>query len=532
MVALGHRAVSRTRPRTGSFGALAGVVAGTVALAGPAFAFDSKGHNVIEALAYRTLVEGYQGQPPRPEVLRDLINDGALDRPWCFGPGGELSSECLKAPAENPLLCWPEPKTDRPDAFFRRQFNDPGQCFHYMGTLTDGLSDPIRGSAVPRELATSAIVRCNNLLEILLRQIVVDGGPGTRQSGFGLYELLHAVEDSFSHAHSERTPEGERLDYLRIWKPIEKIAGIPTERSSKIPDTVFHKWDDHRDKTYVVEGGEQACEERIDHPYDVPYACLSAEGDRARQAIVELLVLVRDLRLAQRGASPGTNTRPETSPEWRHYLAKWFTPVRPCEGVECGVRQPPEPSPGKYAYLGLNTRFETPGSFEATAHGSVLRYAERLNPFLTLVSASLGYRYRTDGGSSGVLGLGAGLVLPVGLKADIGFTAAELRTFFGGTGNGFELLTRLLRFDYALSDKLALSVEGPMVVNWVQPAVHWSVGLGLSYGLSSPRFVEGDTLLLHDDTTRREDAEWVPPPAPFGRLQAGSPRSASSPGSR
>ena len=510
--------MARASRHTGSLGVLLAVIAGAACPARPAFAFDSKGHNVIEALAYRTMVEGYGGQPPRPDVLRDLINEGALDTPWCFGQGDEASGECLAAPAKNPLLCWPEPRTDRPDAFFRRQFSDPGQCFHYMGTLTDGLTDATPGTSVPRALATSAIVRCNDLLDGLLRQIVVDGGPGTRKSGFGLYEMMHAVEDSFSFAHAERTPDGERLDYLRVWKPIEKIAGIPTERSSKIPDAVFHKWDDHRDKTYVVEGSEEACERRTDHPYDVPYACLSAEGDRARQAIVELLVLVRDLRLAHRAAPPGADTRPEISPEWRQYRAKWFTPLHPCEGAECAVRQPPEPAPGKYAFLGLDTRFESPGTFEAMARGSVLRFAEGLNPFLTLVSASLGYQYRKEGGSFGVAGLGVGLVLPLGLKADIGFTAAELRTVFGGSGGGIELLTRLLRFDYALGDGLALSVEAPIVVNWVQPAVHWSVGVGLSYGLSSPLLVEGDTLLHHDDRTEREDAEWVPPPAPYGRL--------------
>ena len=314
--------------------------------------------------------------------------------------GSRPSSECLTAPATNPLLCWPEPETDRPDAFFRRQFSDPGQCFHYMGTLTDSLTEPIPGTSVPRALATSAIVRCNDLLEGLLRQIVVVGGPGTRRSGFGLYEMMHAVEDSFSSAHAERTPDG--IGYLRVWKPIEKIAGIPTERSSKIPDGVFHKWDDHRDKTYVVQGGPEECDKRTDHPYDVPYACLSAEGTRARQAVIELLVLVRDLRLAQRAAPPGTDTRPETSPQWRQYRARWFTPVHPCEGAECAVRQPPEIVTGKYAFLGLDTRFQSPGIFEVTGRASVLRYAEGLNPFLYSVSASLGYQYSKQGGSAGV----------------------------------------------------------------------------------------------------------------------------------
>jgi hypothetical protein len=112
-----------------------------------------------------------------------------------------------------------------------------------------------------------------------------------------------------------------------------------------------------------------------------------------------------------------------------------------------------------------------------------------------------------------------GLALPLGFRADIGLTAAEMRVVFGGSGGSFELLTRLLRFDYSLGDRWALSFEGPIVVNWVEPAVHWSLGVGVSYGLTTPRVVAGDTLLHHEDRVPREDAEWVPPPAPYGRLQ-------------
>ena len=493
--------------------------AASAVLAAPAFAFDSKGHNVIEATAYRTLVEGHAGQPPRPDVLRDLINDGALDAPWCFGRGDSPPGECRDAPAENPLLCWPQPETDRPDAFFRRQFSDSGQCFHYMGTLTDSLSEPLPGTTIPRALATSAVVRCNDLLDGLLRQVVVDGGSGTRRSGFGLYEMMHSVEDSFSGSHTERIGDG--VDFLRVWKPIEKIAGIPTERSKKIPDGVFHKWDDHRDKTYVVEGGREACEKRTDAPYDVPYECLSPEGDRARRAIVELLVLVRDLRLAQLAAPPGTDTHPEKSEAWQRYRATWFTPVHPCAGAECDVRQPPEVSPGRYALLGLDTRYNpTAGTLDVAARGTLFRYAEDINPFVYSLSASLGYRHYDGGGNAGFFGLGFDFVLPVGYKAAIGFTPAELRAVFGGPSDGSEVVTRLFHFNYALSEKFLLSVEAPLEVNWRKPQAQWSFAVSLSYALSSRRLVGGSTLLHHDkEKTERRDETWVPPPAPYGRLQ-------------
>ena len=76
----------------------AAAVAGALALLSrPAFAFNSKGHVVIEALAYRTLIEGHDGRPPQPEVLRDLFNDGDLAPPLCFGWAPKPSEKfCLR----------------------------------------------------------------------------------------------------------------------------------------------------------------------------------------------------------------------------------------------------------------------------------------------------------------------------------------------------------------------------------------------------------------------------------------------------
>ena len=95
-----------------------------------------------------------------------------------------------------------------------------------MATLDDAQTDPLPGTAVPRALATSAVVRCNDLLDGLLRQIVVIGGPATRRSSHGLYEFMHAVGDSFSGSHAERTADG-KIGYLRVWQPIERIVKLP-----------------------------------------------------------------------------------------------------------------------------------------------------------------------------------------------------------------------------------------------------------------------------------------------------------------
>jgi hypothetical protein len=489
-------------------------------LTAPAFAFDSKGHLVLEALAYRTLAEGHDGLPPRPDVLRDLINDGALELPFCFGRSDTPPKECVDAPASNPLLAWPQPLTDRPDAAFRRQFSDAGQCFHYMATLDDAQTDPLPGTAVPRALAMNAVVRCNDLLDGLLRQIVVQGGPGARQSSRGLYELMHAVGDSFSGSHAERTADG-KIDYLRVWKPIERLARLPTERSARIPETAYHKWNDHRDKTYVIEGDGAHCEKLTNAPYDVPYECLSTEGDHARRALTELLVVTRDLRAAQLATPKGTDTAPERSEAWREYKARWFTAAHPCESAACAERQPPDPPPGAYAFLGLDTSWNPTRDFvDVAARGMLLKYAWDLNPFLYALSANAGYRQYTDGGSgAGFVGLGFDLVLPVGTRFAVGFQPVGLRFMLGGDRSDSELVSRLLRFNYKLDEQLYLSIDAPIEVNWLEPRVEWTIGVGLTYAPRSNLLSRGRDLLQREAKGERHDEGWVPPPAPYGHLE-------------
>lgn len=518
-VAGGIGADRPSSPRPAFGPVLRAATLGALLVAGTARGFDSKGHNVVEALAYRTLVEGHDGQPARPDVLKDLLNDGALEPPRCFGAPNSRSSLCVDAAAENPLLLWPQPRTDRPDAFFRRQFSDPGQCFHYMATLSDAQSDPLPGAGIPRALATRAVVRCNDLLDNLLRQVAVDGGPGVRRSGNGLYEMMHAVADSFSRAHTERAGNGD-VDYLRVWKPIEKLVKLPTERSKGIPPDVFHVWDDHRDKTYVTEGEPARCEKRVDNPYDVPFECLSDEGDRARRALAELIVLVRDLRLVQQAAGPATDTHPERSESWQTYRAKWFTAVHPCVGAECEERQQADLEPGRYSLLGPILRFNPSADyFELGAEATVMKFTEAFNPFVYGVEAGAGWRHYKDGGDSAVLGLGIGLSLPVGFKAAIGFTPANLRVVFGGKHSGPEFVSRLLRFDARIGENLFLTVDGPLEVNWLEPRADWSIAVGVTWALTSAHMAGGPIIQHHSEKAERHDDAWTPPAAPYGRLK-------------
>ncbi len=493
-----------------------------------AAAFDSKGHVVIEALAYRTLVEGHDGQPARPDILRDLFNDGDLAPPLCFGWDGHPPGFCVDTMTTNPLLDWPRPLTDQPDAAFRRQFSDAGQCFHFMAELKDAESADIEGTSIPRGLATNALVRCRDFLDNLMRQVVLDGGPGVRKGGYGLYELMHAVEDSFSRSHTQRRPGTHDIEELRIWKPLTRMPGLAPEKLARIPDSAFHKWDDHRDKTYIIEErvtvDGHRCKDLTDYPYKVPFQCLSEEGDVARQAIVELLVVVRDLRVAHKAASAAAGSAPPPAPEqsdaWRAYKDRWFRAAYPCQGDECQEHQPTDISPGSYAFLGLETTYNTTRKFfDVAAKGTLFRYSWDLNPFVYVLSGEVGYRRYDSGEGTGLLGLEVDLALPIGRRLALGFTPAAWRVAFGGDRTGSEITSNFLRIDYVIDSRFAITFHGPLEIDWRKPAAELSFGLGVSWALTSPKFAGGPLIEHHTEKVEREDETWSPPEAPYGRLE-------------
>jgi hypothetical protein len=499
----------------------------SIGSSGTARAFDSKGHDVIEALAYRTLVEGHGERPPAPEILRDLINDGAIVAPVCFGDRAHQPAACRTAPVDNPLLEWPEPRTDRPDAAFRRQFSDPGQCYHFMATLEDEASAPLEGSPIPRALATTAVVRCRSLLDELVRQIVVIGGAGTRDGGRGLYELMHSVADSFSYAHAQRTAT-HTIAFLRTWEPIAKLAGGRLGAAYSMSPT-RHAAHDLRDQAYVrnfVEVEGRPCKDLTDFPYDVPFACLSEEGDLARQALVELLVVVRRLRLLQLAAGSQIDTRPEQSEDWRTYKDTWFLPATPCQGRECEARQPIERVPSNDLLLGLSATYNpTRHLYAAAIRGMLLKYSWDLNPFLYGVTADVGFgRQYDDGTNYGVAALELDLFLPVGKRAAVGLAPAISGYAFGSSAHsGPQLLSQALRVDAVVGRNVWIEAAGPMQIDWITARFEWSFGLTVGFAPSAKEIASDRVIQLPVHDVERRDEAWSPPPLWYGRIKGREP---------
>jgi hypothetical protein len=500
------------------------LLAAGLAAPAPALPFDSDGHDVIEALVYRTLIEGYGKQPPRPDVLRDLINDGALVPPVCFGRAD--TEECREAATANPLLAWPQPLSDRPDYNYRRQFSDEGQCFHFMARIEDEDTPPIPGTHIPRDLAVRAVVRCRDLLDRLLDAVVDVGGRQTRQSGYGLYELMHAVQDSFSYAHTQRQAGTGKVEFLRVWEPMGRLAGGRLGVTYSQSPT-RHDADEPRDAAFLrnyaeVEG--RPCRWQMKFLYAMPYACLSSEGDDARQAVVDLLIVVDDLRKARlaRGASAG---RASDAAEWKAYKERWFDAVYACQGPECDEKQPAMRVPASNLLLGLEgTWSPSAGTAGVSAWGWLFQSSPELNPFVYAIGAQVGYRHSYDQGTDfGIVGVGLNLFLPVGRHTFLGFMPAQVRVAFGANLGSAEIVTQALLLTWRPTDQLWLGFQGPMEIDWSRARVGWSFGLTL--GLAPAMHdVNSDTLLARpEEHADRHDDEWAPEPLWYGRLKGRVP---------
>jgi len=141
------------------------------------------------------------------------------------------------------------------------------------------------------------------------------------------------------------------------------------------------------------------------------------------------------------------------------------------------------------------------------------------------VNASVGYRHYSEGTDrdAGVAGFGFDLVLPVGHRLTVGLQPVALRYVFGGDRSEPEIVSRLLRFNYKLSDRLFLSVDATIEVNWLKPKVEWTLGAGLNWSPVSRRLSRGLDLGEKTERNERRDAAWVPPAAPYGRLLGRAP---------
>ena len=221
-----------------------------------------------------------------------------------------------------------------------------------------------------------------------------------------------------------------------------------------------------------------------------------------------------------RRSSPAPPEAPEQSEAWRAYKDRWFRAAYPCQGDECQEHQPTDISPGSYAFLGLDTTYNVTRKFlDVTAKATLFRYSWDLNPFVYALSGEVGFRHYDIGVSAALLGLEVDLTLPIGRRLALGFTPAAWRVAFGGDRTGSEVTSNFFRVDYVIDSRFAITFHGPLEIDWRKPAAELSLGIGVSWALTSPKFAGGPLVEHHTEKVEREDETWSPPEAPYGRLE-------------
>lgn len=401
-------------------------ITGVLAWSSVARAFELHGHMVIEAAAYKRLL----ALPEVPEtgvsgraLLAALIADGVLLEPPCFD-GWHPRGGC--GPADRlrrPLAYWPVIGSGAADLIIDRQLSARGQCQHFMAETADSLSPPDPSTGIPRALATDAYTRCVTALGIAFEGIVRDPRLA-RARLVGAYALMHAVEDSFSAAHTARDADG-RIQYLLSWNlldwPVYVRRGVTT-----FPPKTHHGVTDERDYDYVRPDGVtddgKPCAD-VPNPYAVPETCLSPRARAATAAVVDLLVLAYRVRSRARDAGREASLASDDDRAlWRRFVATHLasavvTVEDPPSGVSIGF-------PRTDLFLGVRGNLGREGAWGASLWGSRFFYGPAV-PFALLISGGAGfYHLRTGDAYVGAVGLG--LALPLVRRFTIGFAPAGL----------------------------------------------------------------------------------------------------------
>jgi hypothetical protein len=475
-------------------------------------AFKPEGHVVLEVMAYREL-----GTGPDSDVLATLIRDGAIEAPICFW---NRSADCVDRFESDPLAWWPAPHTDAADMILARQFSHSGQCFHFMAQQDDDTGahwvDPMnpRDPHVTYGLMWDAYYRCINQLEWVVWR-VVQNPVDARKKAHGLYELMHAVMDSYSRAHTERDytdwtagKPDPGVEFLKVWQP---TVGNPLSDASR---QTRHEISDDRDEHYIepfhIEDG-RACSEYVSRPYGMPPGCLSKEGRLATNAIEDVMRLVVQMR-AKRA------TRLQVHAAWTQFVAKHMA------HAATAAPDPKRPLPAyeheTVPFFFFGTRGEsTPqdGVFDDTVFGRYVVTSGALDPLTLAVQAEVGSRTDFSQDTQSFLARqDIDAMLPLGNNLSVGFTPFSIDYVGGGSRAGrVETVTRALRvdlFEPLHLSRVALSVWGPGEYSWLDSQLRWTVGIGISGGL-----LEHEPGIVHRSygpSHRARDTDqiaWVPP---------------------
>lgn len=431
------------------------IAAVALGVSASAEAFSVEGHEALEAVMWRGLLEERGIEGPHGEhidgidVVRFLIRRGALDTPPCFEPRTKVErAKCEVARVERPLVFWPIIGSGEPDLKSSRQFGTNGQCFHFMARSEHvWSSEPDGVLPVPRKLVEDAYVRCTRALGELFRETVLDP-VGANADYRGLYAMLHTVADSFSAAHVERDADWKIL-YLKPWRLRAFLPYAVPGRWGAYQYLVgpsHHGVLDERDGEFIKD--EPECHVGT-HPYAVPASCLTPRGSRAAQAMRDLVVTV------YRTISAGSHD-PDSA--FEGFVERNLKSARMAPDVRPPFWDEREWTPA----FAFGFRFRpnaVPGATDMSLVAATTVVTDVTLPLSPLFSIEGGCR-RIASRCHPIVGVDASLLIPLTDGFSLGVTPFSL---IGQTDSGGDVSVgaHVLRADLFFLDSIWLGVAGP-----------------------------------------------------------------------
>ena len=175
-----------------------------------ASAYNLKGHAAIERRAYELIKQ-------RPDGLRIL---------------NELHQQkVLKEDADHL-----EPHTTYPDLSFERQFAQDRQVYHFMAPnrpVVRAARLAADQATQQRQLLVGGVPDCMEMMYLFFQETLRNGAEASK-AGRGIYVLMHAVADSYSHEHTSRDPATQQLLTVKGWR-LARFAWPAAARAPEPP---------------------------------------------------------------------------------------------------------------------------------------------------------------------------------------------------------------------------------------------------------------------------------------------------------
>lgn len=485
-------------------------------ISGAAISHTTRGHNVVEASAYKNLLKKGRGEIPKAlgysgkEILDYLISTRVLRVPPCYPHAGK--KDFCNSYTEADSLEWlPVVGSGDMDAVMYRQFSKNGQYFHFMASpgaiYRNPEVDPRTGA--PRGLTEEAYPIAVRFITGMYYEIL-ERSDISKKYYRDIYSLIHTIGDSYSEAHAQRDTTTWAIKYLKPWQAtawqpyLVYWSGWPYYLSDKI------HWfpEDDRDKMYmkpaIVPQAEVDFYDK--NPYVVPREYLNERGIQAANAIEDLIVIT--FVIMKEAGDDKAKLKEAANREWRWYLNEHFRGYTDAEFVNTvGFSQAPSDEQEWRPMIQMGLRFRTGTFSNSDDFLLAMNFAKPpsfIDPFGFAAGYEIGKRYKGPQQLwVGSISFGLYLwhysdLLALGLDP----TIADLS--WDGNRLTVDPLISFVRFDAWISRRIWISVEGfrySLVNGWRKNEFSITAGVAFSRDfpfhwtdwLSEPKYLASET---------------------------------------